>query len=598
MKCEKRTKSFGLKGNHSIMKKRNENGCFSGRYFSNTHFLLLIAVGLALFSVTESANAQFVVQPGIVQINNIAPRQVFPQTLSIHNFDPNQSIDVELKVIELTQKPDGTWLPFSLDPCSPFDYYPGLDVSNVSSCRDWVKLDKEIVNIPQDGDVQVGMHLRSPSRLGTGFYGAAIIASTKVRGSDSDKVPMVIRTGIPVIAIRNRQNTPADVNLCGVNLEFVPSQGLTQGRVFATMRIKNAGTTFPPLRPILRISGWFDNHWRLITTHEFENVGIIPGVELNLKSDLGKSLPSGKYRLDGALYADGTLKGKNRRFGREIQFEGDPFLNRPASDVPLDLTPKDVTIETTSGSDRYGYLDIHNAADEEIYVEPILDIPETFKGKAKDNIIISDAMTCLKWLSFSESKFKLEGFKDKTLKITAGVPSNATPLPYYYAALGLKVTYPDGQSAGTTWTNICLKNKNVVPQTQVNCSSINLVEVDKSKSLYLIQAWFDNNGNSHVDPERVRAAVVKADGFSRTAAMLSSKNYGMFLPLETRLYTGTLNFAPVAEGDYNLEVLMNYPPDQKASLQIRVQVTAAGDQRIPKITQTNKNSTELVPVQW
>jgi hypothetical protein len=368
------------------------------------------------------------------------------------------------------------------------------------------------------------------------------------------------------------------------------------------MKIKNVGATFPRLKPVIRIRYFSEGHWRVITTHEFNEIGIIPQKELNLKSYIGKSLPSGKYQLDGVLYVDGEIRGTGGRLAKELEFEGDPLLTKAASDVPIDLDPGELTITASPGSKRYGYLKVHNATTEDIRIEAILDIPKPFKGIAANNVVVADAMTCLKWLSFDPKTLSLSEYETRTLGISVEMPEDATRYPYYYAALGLKGTYPDGQDAGTTWVNLCIDNKNTTAQPEdIECYSVNLTEFDAEKSEYLVQASFKNDGTTHIIPTTIKAAVVQADGFGRTAAMLKSNIYGMFLPYESRYYSGILDFSSVAEDDYNLEALMEFPTDQQVQQvrkQIRIRVTKNGDKKVPEIIERDVKSTDLIQVKW
>jgi hypothetical protein len=598
MKYGSKTSKFGFNGIQFNMKKCIENKSFAknAKVYSSV-ISHVTAVGIALFLFMQPVNAQFLVQPGSIELD-LKPREVWEGVLKVHNFDPNEDIEVNFKVLELTQKENGDWLPFTTDPCSAFDYYPGMNLSGVSSCSSWVKLDKTKVTVPKDGDATLNVTIKSPLQARTGFYGAAIMASTVIQSSTSERVHVVMRSGVPIVAEMNMRTMSSKVKITDLGMEFVPSEGPVPGRIFLNMKIQNDGITFPRLRPIIRVRGLMDKHWRLVTTHEFLESAIIPGVSITLKSEIDRSLPSGTYQLDGVLYVDGSLSGQGRRFAKEFKFNGDPLITKTATDVPLDLEPRELIISTNPGSTRFENLEVHNAADETIQIQPVLDIPAPFKGRAKDNVIIEDAMTCIKWLSFEPQTLSISNFQTRSLKIAVQMPSSAVQYPYYYAALGLKAVYPDGQVAGTSWVNICLQNPNAIATTDVMASSINLTEINAERSQYAVRARFTNNGNSHIIPSKVRAAVVKADGFGRTASLLNSDKYGMLLPFDDRFYQGILDFSTVAPDDYNLEVLMDYPTDKTVSKQIRIKVTESGNRRIPEILEQNLKSDELIKVQW
>ncbi|MBN2590895.1 MAG: hypothetical protein JXA96_13605 [Sedimentisphaerales bacterium] len=603
MRYGNKTNRFGSYGSQLNMEKHNAKKCFLGKYFNNFTFLLyLVAIAISMFLFTESASAQtgnlagYVVQPGRIDVIT-RPRKSEQVDLRVHNFDPNNELNIEFKIIELTQKPTGDWWPFDIDPCSPFDYYPGLDVSKVSSCSSWIKMDKKSVTIPPDDDVIINVKINIPYNARTGFYGATIMASTRAQASESEKVPMVIRTGIPVVAsVQLVQNVPSKVEIQDIGMEYIESEGPVPGKVLLTMKAKNVGVTFPRIKPIIRLRGFINNHWQLITTHEFDEMGIIPGIELELKGDIERSLPSAKYQLDALLYVDGQLRGSKTRLGKEIEFEGDPLKSNVNPDVPLDLDPQEIIISMMPGLRRIAHIKVHAAVSEKIEVVPIFDVPKSFKGKADGISKVEDALTCNKWLSFEPKKLTLEGFSTRNIAITAEMPENALKYPNYYAVLGLKVVYPDGQVAGTTWLNVCVNNQNAESQANVKCTLINLQETNKTNSEYMIQARFDNGGTTHIVPTTVKAAVVKADGFGRTSAMMSSDKAGMFMPYEQRYFTGFLNFSTLEPDVYNLEVLMDYPTKQEVKRQVRVRVRDVNGMRVPEVL--DEEVKELIPVQW
>jgi len=77
---------------------------------------------------------------------------------------------------------------------------------------------------------------------------------------------------------------------------------------------------------------------------------------------------------------------------------------------------------------------------------------------------------------------------------------------------------------------------------------------------------------------------------------LTTDTIGMFIPYETRNYSGVLDFSSVPPDDYNLEVLMDYPTDRKVSRQIRIRVKEEGNRRIPEIL--NQTVNEVIEVKW
>ena len=229
--------------------------------------------------------------------------------------------------------------------------------------------------------------------------------------------------------------------------------------------------------------------------------------------------------------------------------------------------------------------------------QPILDIPKHFKDAVvNNNVMLADELTCAKWLSFEPSSFKLGGYGNRNIQISAAMPEDAIKYPCYFGVLGLKAVYPDGQVAGTTWLNICVQNKNDATQAEISKPTIILGEINAETSQYAIQAIFQNGGNVYAIPTSVKAVVIKADGYGRTGTILRSDKFGMLLPYEKRTYNGILNFSSVLADDYNLEVRMDCSSGQSFFSQARISVAVAGEKRIPKIIETNVK--DPIVVKW
>ncbi len=189
MRYGSKIKGFNLFGDCQFsMEKAKEQKYLKEEKIKFSILFYLLLISLTSFLFTGSVHAQgFAVQPAIISYDTHA-RTNTPWVLKLHNFNVDEAITLNLKVIELTQDPSGSWLPLSTDPCDVYDYHPEMDISSLSSCQSWVTIDTNSVVVPKNGDVNVGVTIKTPSRVKPGFYGATIIASTWIQEGETAMV--------------------------------------------------------------------------------------------------------------------------------------------------------------------------------------------------------------------------------------------------------------------------------------------------------------------------------------------------------------------------------------------------------------------------
>jgi len=418
------------------------------RFLNIPVLVLLIAITVTMIIPSGIAFGQYMVQPVEIKKGSRVNKQL-NTVLRIHSQEENQNLEIELKVIELSQMPDSEWMIFDPEPNTP-DYIEGFDVSKLSSCSDWIRLSTSRVELSPLAEVPVEVIIRVPPRV-HGFYSAGILTTYSVTPEGSD-VGYLLRYLIPVlIEIQGRTILPK-IKLLNVDMEHVPAVGEKEATTNIAVSVENIGDTYSRLKPMARLEGFQDGHWRLITRAEFRDTGIIPGVQLHLESDIMRTLPSGKYKLAGAIYVDGRPGGAIQK---EIDFVGDPSLQKAATDAPLDLKPTEIIINGSPGSTRREILSIHNASDSTVNIQTLFALPTSLSGRASP-VFRGESLGCADWLRIEPNQFELRSYQDKRVRVIAEIPESLTDYPWHYAVLGLYAHYPDGQSAGLTTANVCV----------------------------------------------------------------------------------------------------------------------------------------------
>jgi hypothetical protein len=100
----------------------------------------IIAIGAALLMSAGPAFGQFTVQPMKLELA-ITPGKLIKSELSVQSFDPDETHTINMTTTDLSQVENGEWAIIEpndiTDSNSPFF---GFDVSELSSCKDWISL--------------------------------------------------------------------------------------------------------------------------------------------------------------------------------------------------------------------------------------------------------------------------------------------------------------------------------------------------------------------------------------------------------------------------------------------------------------------------
>lgn len=379
-----------------------------------------------------------------------------------------------------------------------------------------------------------------------------------------------------------------------MEIESIKAHKANPATTHVIMSIDNNGETRSHLKGFAKITGFFDEHWREITTAEFTGASIIPGAKLKLRANIGRTLPSAKYKIGGWLYVDGR---RDQRITDEMDFVGDASIKKVAADAPIDLNPGSISINSMPGATRVGAIKIYNASDEAINVQAAIRLPQPLMGTAFGDIK-GDDLDCTGWLQIEPKQFTLRSHAQQSIRIISKMPNNVSEsIPCYYALLGFVSSYADGQSGGVTTAPISVANQNINVDPYVY--GMTLKPALKGGSEYYIVARYGNFGRIHFTPLRCRAAIVDSQGAPKAIATLISRKTDMILPLEARDYSGVIDISRVPIGTYRLAAELKYGPDleEKTDKQIGIRVMAQGGQKVIEVLQL-ENLGEKIEVQW
>jgi hypothetical protein len=573
----------------------NSKACQSvvKRIGRRTELIWIIAFGTVLLLSSGPAFGQFTVQPMKLELA-ITPGKLIKSELSIQSLDPDESHTIKMTTTELSQLDNGEWAVIEpndiTDPNSPFF---GFDTSELSSCKDWISLSPTTFELapnqvqPVEVTIRIGRGVR-------GFYGAGILATSSPMLGVGD-VSIVVRFYVPVILEVQDRPVRAKVDATDVGLELLErtlDTGEYQALSLATMDVENDGGSYSQIKPIIRIWAFTEGHWRVITTTNFDQKSIIPGVKFTLKAPVRKPLPSGKYKVAGYLYVDGR---RRRKVEKEIEYVGDKRVNTVREDAPLDLEPLDVIIDGLPGAVRTGTLTVYNASKETVNIRTAMGLPSILQHSTQGNLKGED-LDCTPWIKISPEQFTLRGDGGmQNLRIVATMPELTTAYPCYFTLLALWASYPDGKDAGYTTTNICLRNSNIDEEPAV--AAIKVLPHELADSQYIITAEFGNVGKLPFTPIRVKAGLVMPNGIHRTSTFLKG-DPSLMLPFERRTFSDVLDISRIPADVYRLAAAIEYAPGRWEPVQIAVRVSIEGDRRVLEVLGMEEELNQLVEVKW
>jgi hypothetical protein len=514
----------------------------------------IIGTVIVVLLAGSSAFGEFLVQPLKMQIQ-VVPGKMIPRELFLENRSKDVTESISLRLVDVTQDPNGMWRDFA-----PGD--PNVAALELRSCRSWLSLDTDRVDLEPLQRVPVRFRIQVPPGV-NGYYFAAILAQSEARVTDVAGYTslMVLQYVVPVIIEVQGRIVRHEVELTDVGLEFQMQMGMRPSATLATMDIENKGGTYSRLVGMTRIWRQFGGHWKWEADAKFLDTGIIPGAKLHLRQDVGRALPSGAYRVQGFLIVDGRRAGQTQK---EFSFAGDPRVVISGADAALELDPMEQYVQIIPGATRMAFITVVNPAEEPVVVNADVMLPEHMFSAVSARGVKGEDYGCANWVSVDPPQFTLRGHERRNLRLTARMPdaSSIVMLPDYYGVVRLSAAYADGQRAGMTKARLCVQSRNVQGAQRVDSLVFTISEAAAPR--YIVTARFANSGDVHVLPV-CRAVLTTLDGMTQKRILLSSEAYdqtGIMLPMETRNFSGVLDVSDVGPGTYRLTAVLEYEYDK------------------------------------
>ncbi len=484
----------------------------------------------------------FMVNPMTINVSP-QPDTRLEQTLTLLNTQKDGEQSVDIKLLELSQGPEGGWV--AVDPKS--DAVP----PNLRSCLDWVSLSAETVKVAPLESAALTVKINVP-RGAYGFYGAALAAQTR-DDPNAKGVATVIRFLVPIVLEVQGRSVQQKVELADTGMLFKEGLKDKPGTTLLSMTVVNSGQTLSRIGGEAALFHLVSDKWRRVFSVVFDERRVIPGVTVTRTSDLERRLPSGKYKVETTMRAGGR---RYKPMTKEVDFTGDPTVGEVPVDVSFVLDPSQLEVQGLPGARRSAYLTMENPTDGPLDIVCSVLQPQELQGVAMGEIK-GDDFSCNKWTEIKPDRFTFPARAKRKVVVQVAYPKPGGNKPYYYGTFKVAATYPQGQLAGSATGLIIVQDQ--LEKAAARMQGMGMLLARAEGDQYSVLATFGNTGDIHLAP-KAAGSVVEVAGVAVRAVQTFEfdTETGLVLPLGVRRFGGTIDFSKIGPGAYIIKAEAEY----------------------------------------
>jgi len=505
------------------------------------HCLVVTTVSALAIGLAPSACSQgFMVKPMVIELTSPPGRQV---EVAVHftNMNPEGSIRIRADLWDVKQTLGGSW---SLVESNDEATEGAID----RSCKDWLDVAQRDFDVPAGGRASIPLRITVPRRT-RGFYAAAMTAMTipKEPTPEEGKVKLGIRVRflVPVYIHVKAPGVRERVDLKAFTLASVVEKGQATPKSAVQFIAQNAGETCPKIEGSVQVFLRVGDSWRWITRAEAPQRRVFPGCTVHLQSPLGRSLPTGEYRLDGFLRVNGR---PGRRLSQIVQYEGPAGVTKLHSDVRLALEPPTVGVKTLPGATRTARVSIMNTSADTVTVRVKPVMPRALGSVCMGDLKGED-LSLHSATSIAPTEFVLAGGRERPLTVIVRMPKDWKHA-YGFANLIFGAFSREGEPLGTAEGLLRVQNTTVEPKVLVKVDEPELAATEEGP--WAVSALVSNVGS--VDAKIAVGASVRTFIGGTVVKTDLSTDRNHLLPLGRATASGTLDVKGVEPGTYVLRV--------------------------------------------
>jgi hypothetical protein len=473
----------------------------------------------------------FMVKPSAVEATLVHGTNTL--TVEIRNTVADRARSVDVSLCELGEGPE-TFLPAAEIP-----NYAG---NMARSCLSWTTVDQKAVeNIPPLSVKPLTVIFKVPVAA-RGFYFAGLLVTSRIEPHTTG-VAVQIRFLIPLLIDIGGGVGRRDLKVGGAMVSDAPKLGGTRIGV----DVINGGETLG------HVSGDEElyrqepsGRWRMIAKLPVDRRRVIPGSSTVVGATLPKPLPSGQYKVESQLVADGIPLTPS---SSETSFTGDPNVKDIASNVDLKVDPSEEDVDAVPGTTRSELVKLTNPGDATIVVSGTVAEPTGLQGIAMGTDK-GDDFSAASWVRVA-GPVSIPGGAERGTRILVALPPSLDK-PYYYAEIHWSALGPDGEQLGTTTSLVSIHTKGgaAVPKL-IQLAPIHLSSLGGGK--YALQFTVGNAGNVHLDP-LATGRVTDSFGVNGVENLDLTREKGPLLPLGSTRFSAVVDANQIKPGKYILEI--------------------------------------------
>jgi len=533
---------------------------------TNAASLIIGALVLLLFA-SGTTFGRLVIQPLQLQMSE-RPNKNFSAPITLKNMSNTSPEDVELRLVDVTQDPNGLW-----DNIELYESNPNRERSAAS----WLTLATDRVSLEPNQEKIV--MLKGRVGVGTrGHYSAGILVITQPRAGivAGRTANMVFKYLIPIVIEAKGFSTRDEVKVVDAGLEFLSQTTRRDPATQVTMTVQNEGVTYASLNAKAFVYAKQGDHWRKMVETNFTGRSILPGVTFTHHQDVGRPLATGTYKVQIFLYVNGHRTDYHEA---QVQFQGDSRIDitDQKDTAPLVLDPSVVEIQAIPGAMRQGILTVSNFSEEDITIDAEVGLPGVLASRTiplpDGRTLIGEHLGCTSWLRVEPSRFTIRGYQRKNVRVIADMPEAAGDYPHYYGTINLRASYPDGQSGGSKQGYAFVTTRGAEERVVVQDKEFTVRNLGPGR--YLAVSRFVNMGDTHVRPIRCSGLLLldSNNAFRRSFRMAPMEGLtGYMLPMMSRQFTGALDVSDLDPGDYRLVAVLESDKGQPVNNQQGIRI--------------------------
>lgn len=527
--------------------------------FKNKSILMFLAVGwgLSLVVLPITASAQgFTVQPMVMQVTP-RPGHSISVPLQINNTSPTDSLDIDVRLVGLTQTPQASWWIVENE--------DEANTPHQASLLGWTELEANQLSIPRASTVETEVTIDVPRSAHGTYFGALLVETPRPEGA----VGMVVRTRFLIPVIAQIKGRPARQNVAFEDIKMIYDDNPEQGEAttYIELAVANKGRTYSRIfsQVVVERLSEDSGQWYPVSRFEMEEKNIIPGVSVELNRNLERRLPSGEYRLNAQLNVDGR---RVRPIDKVITFSGDPSVDALSFDTRLLLESELVSMDIVPGATRTSSFAIENPGNEPVEVSVAAELPDDLRGVALGELR-GDRYSAVPWLEVQPQEFVIRPKASRNLRVISRFDDDAAGMANYYANISFKPRKLDGQGLDEVASMLHLTNRGIETNAEGAIDRLLILE-GTTDGEYVVQARFVNTGNVHLE---LNSGLELVDGRSVVKSERLSSVNDTVLPLGTREISGELDFSDIDPGVYLVRVTAAYGFEQSTSEVMAIEVS-------------------------